>query len=103
MWVGVDHCSLARSPRRRPVDSFAWSGDWLESSRKAYVLTKQNDEDLQYYLWKDPAHDAFKVSMIPTHASLLSNRLQELNRCQNNIKIDGVVVLDFTDIYPNSS
>ncbi|RSH86979.1 hypothetical protein EHS25_003467 [Saitozyma podzolica] len=46
-----------------------------------FILEFDNDEDLQYYLWKDPAHDAFK----------------------NNIKIDGVVVLDFTDIYPNSS
>ncbi|GFZ47989.1 hypothetical protein JCM24511_05736 [Saitozyma sp. JCM 24511] len=62
------------------VDSFAWSRS-AGVFKRAYVLTKQNDEDLQYYLWKDPAHDAFK----------------------NNIKIDGVVVLDFTDIYPSSS
>jgi hypothetical protein len=34
---------------------------------------------------------------------LQSESQDELTRVQNNIKIDGVVVLDFTDIYPNSS
>lgn len=65
MWVGVDHCILARSSRRGQVDSFAWSRS-AGVFKRSYVLTKQNDEDLQYYLWKDPAHDAFKVGMIYT-------------------------------------
>jgi hypothetical protein len=31
-------------------------------------LTVQTDEDLQYYLWKDPAHEAFKVCPLHPHA-----------------------------------
>jgi hypothetical protein len=58
-WVYVPGCPaiwllfiMARWLSRGKVDEIVSDDE---------MLIDQNDEDLQYYLWKDPVHEAFKV------------------------------------------
>lgn len=48
-----------------------------------FVAEFASQEDLEYYVFKDPAHDAFKTGI-------------------KDLGVDGVTVLDFTDgVWPS--
>ncbi|KAI9637108.1 uncharacterized protein MKK02DRAFT_45819 [Dioszegia hungarica] len=76
--------TVITSDGRKAIKSFRGGKQVSEEGhdkgmKVVFLMEFASDEDLQWYLWKDPAHLKFK------------------SRIKSDFQVDGVTVLDFQD------